>query len=88
MSFKERMADLGGTVRDGTAKDGVRPTGQQLFDAMTEAEQDEAFGPEIAAAVRSGEVKLSDLVVKSPMEGQPDFITQASLTDLGLDPKD
>lgn len=63
-----------------------RPTGEDLFKAMTEDEQDEAFGSEVAAALRSGEVEISDLVLKGP--GDLGFITQASPVDLGLKPKD
>lgn len=39
---------------------------RNLFEQMSEAEQDEALGPELAAAVRNGEVELGDLVTTSP----------------------
>ena len=62
----------------------ARPTGQELFDQMTKSQQDELLGPDVAAAVRSGEVKLEDLVVKQPMKTEDDFIAQATPDDLGL----
>jgi hypothetical protein len=59
-----------------------RPTGQDIFEAMTPAEQIAALGPEIAELVRSGAVPLSALVGKSPQATDTDFITQAAATDL------
>jgi hypothetical protein len=54
------------------------PTGQQIFERKTKAEQDEMLGPEAAERVRSGEASLADLVQESPLDSdQDDFITQA-----------
>ncbi len=54
-----------------------RPTGQEIFDSLTEAEQDEMLGPEAAEKVRKGEATLSDFV---KVEGG--FITQRPAEDL------
>jgi len=62
-----------------------RPSAQEMFNAMTEAEQDAMLGPEVADAVRAGRVALSDLVVKQPMKTEDDFIAQATASDLGID---
>jgi hypothetical protein len=56
-----------------------RPTGKELFDSYTEAEQDAMLGPKVAQAVREGRVKFEDLVAE---DGS--FIRQATDTDLGL----
>jgi hypothetical protein len=61
-----------------------RPTGQDLFDAMTHDEQDAMFGADVAEAIRTGKVKLSDLVKPAPMKTEPDFITAKTPADLGL----
>jgi O-antigen/teichoic acid export membrane protein len=42
---------------------------QNLFDGMSPVEQDAALGPEIAEAVRNGEVELGDLVTAGPGPG-------------------
>jgi hypothetical protein len=56
----------------------VRPTGQELFDAKSEAEQDEMVGAAAAEAIRSGSIELSELVAVTPLAtDQPDYITQA-----------
>jgi hypothetical protein len=54
-----------------------RPTGKELFAAMTRAEQDEAIGPEVAEKVRAGDVTLAELVGVSHQERGADYITQA-----------
>lgn len=62
------------------------PTAKAAFDRMSGAEQDRAFGPDVAEAVRAGEVGLTDLVrrdrIETP-EGHPDnfIIRQASLDE-------
>ena len=76
---QEKMEKAPGTP---TADLHPRPTGQQMFDAMTKAEQDEQFGPEKAEALRAGEVKLEDLVGTSPQKHGTDFITERSLDEL------
>ncbi len=55
-----------------------RPTGTDLFAAMTADEQDEAVGPRVAAAIRSGETSLAALVGESPQTHGDDFLTQAA----------
>ena len=42
-----------------------------LFDRMSRAEQDEALGPDLAEAVRNGEVELGDLVTGGTWRGGP-----------------
>ena len=79
MSIGERMNDFGGTVRDATPQDGYRQTGQERFDAMTPAEQDEQFGPEKAEALRDGTISLADLVDHSELATAQDFITEKPL---------
>jgi|GEM_PF-1536854 len=59
-----------------------RPTGQELFDAKTEAEQNEMLGPETAQLVRDGIVTISDLYSKAELDDAPDFITQRPLNEL------
>ena len=58
---------------------GDRATGQERFDAMTPAEQDEQFGPEKAEALRDGTISLADLVDHSPLDTAEDFITEKPL---------
>lgn len=74
------MADLwcqapAGKIPPNPAK---RLTGQEAFDNMTAAEQDEAFGADIAEALRKGEITLADLVQR----GEGDFITQKPAQDV------
>jgi hypothetical protein len=54
-----------------------RPTGQEIFDSLSKAEQDEMLGPEAAEQVRKGEATLADFVKE---EGG--FITQRPVADL------
>jgi hypothetical protein len=54
------------------------PTGQQIFNSKTNAEQDEMLGPEVAERVRAGDASLADLVEEFPLNTDQDpFITQA-----------
>lgn len=55
------------------------PTGAELFRSKTNAEQDEALGPEVAEKVRAGEVALPDLIEHNPQAEQESFITQKPL---------
>jgi hypothetical protein len=59
-----------------------RPTGHDIFDGMTVAQQNAALGAPTAQLVRSGKVPLHDLIAVSPMEAIPDQITQAPLKAL------
>lgn len=52
-------------------------TGAAIFAAKTEQEQDDAVGPEVAAAVRAGDIELSDLVGHSQQKRGADYLTQA-----------
>jgi hypothetical protein len=54
-----------------------RPTGQELFDSLSKAEQDEMLGPASAEMVRNGDAVLSDFV-----EVDGGFITQKPVTAL------
>ena len=58
-----------------------RPTGAEVFAAKSKAEQDEMLGAEAAEKVRSGAIKLSDLVAVSALATAPNFITQAPVED-------
>lgn len=59
-----------------------RATGQDIFDAMTPAEQDALLGGEKAHIIRSGQAPLSALIEVSPMTAVPDQITEAPLSAL------
>lgn len=67
-------------VRD-VADTARRPTGEDMFGSMTEARQAESIGDAAADAVRSGQVKLSDLVGRSSMANEADWITQRPLSE-------
>jgi hypothetical protein len=54
-----------------------RPTGRQIFEAMTAAEQDAAVGPRVAGAVRAGAVSLAALVGRDELATEQNFISQA-----------
>jgi PST family polysaccharide transporter len=47
-----------------------RVLAQNLFDRMSPVEQDAALGPDLAEAVRNGEVELDDLVASGPSPGR------------------
>lgn len=55
-----------------------RPTGAEIFDAMTEAEQDASIGPKAAEAVRAG-LPLSSLIASSPQAVGEDFAYQGAV---------
>ncbi len=57
----------------------IRSLGQDHFDALTPEEQDAKFGPTIAAALRDGTIKLSDLVDK-----KGDFLVRTPIDELNL----
>lgn len=63
-----------------------RPTGQELFDALTPAEQDALFAGRGGAAkadlIRSGRAPLSSLIERTPMAAGPAQITEAPLSAL------
>jgi hypothetical protein len=63
-----------------------RPTGRQLFDGMSPAEQDQLFAGRGGAAkadlIRSGRVPLEALVARAPMATTDDMVTEATLGDL------
>jgi hypothetical protein len=83
VGLSERLADFGGTARQGTLRDGVRPTGTEIFNAKSPAEQDAMLGPKAAEAVRAGEIGLDELVERSPLATQDDYITQKPLPQEG-----
>ena len=60
----------------------LRPTADQRFAAMSEAEQVETFGAETADKLRAGEVTFADLIDRSPQRLGDDYITQKSAQDL------
>lgn len=53
-----------------------RPTGHDMFQAMTQDQQDKALGPDAAQLVRDG-LPFRDLIDHSPMEAVSDQLTQA-----------
>lgn len=53
-----------------------RPSGDEIFAAMTLEEQEASVGATVAAAIRSGEAELASLVATNEQKAQPDFITQ------------
>ncbi len=57
-----------------------RATGLERFEAMSAAEQDAAIGAEAAAAVRAGDVKLTELVGREEIHGER-VIVQEPLGD-------
>lgn len=59
-----------------------RPTGHQMFEALTTAAQDQLLGPDKAHLVREGAVSLHALLGHSPMEAIPDQITERPLKAL------
>jgi hypothetical protein len=56
-----------------------RPTGPEIFAAMSREKQDQTLGPDAAQAVREGRVAWPDLIAVSPMVVGPDLITQATV---------
>ena len=77
---RDRQNDFVVEVRDARPDEITeRQTGQERFDAMTPAEQDEQFGPEKAEALRDGTISLADLVDHSPQATAEDFITEKPL---------
>jgi hypothetical protein len=72
MSATDRQADLLlQDERESTVEERGRPTGQEIFDSLSKAEQDEMLGPEAAEKVRQGEATLADFVMHDG-----NFITQ------------
>jgi hypothetical protein len=70
--------------RDPSLRDLTRPTGTEIFNAKSLAEQDAMLGPKAAEAVRAGDVGLDDLVQRSPLDSDaPDYITQKPLPQEG-----
>jgi hypothetical protein len=80
-------AKISGAVTEVVAeggKDPFRPTGIEIFNAKSPAEQDAMLGPKAAEAVRAGSVGLEELVQRSPLDSdQPDYITQKPLPQEG-----
>ncbi len=59
-----------------------RPTGAEIFAALTADKQDEQVGHEKAQLLRDDAISLRDLVAHSPQETTDDFITERPLADL------
>lgn len=87
MAFRERMADFEAQGVHPVSDDerraaGIRLSAEQRFASMTPAEQDEAFGPGPAEALRKGTITFADLVQRERFDGDADsFITQRPLKD-------
>jgi hypothetical protein len=62
------------------------PTGTEIFNGKSPAEQDAMVGPKAAEAVRAGGVSLDQLVTESHLDSdQDDWITQKPLPQEGTD---
>jgi hypothetical protein len=88
MALVDRMADFAPeppkpVTEEIRRETGARPTGAEIFNAKSPAEQDAMLGPKAAEAVRAGEVGLDDLVERSPLATQDDYITQKPLPQEG-----
>jgi hypothetical protein len=59
-----------------------RPTGQEMFDAMSSASQNARYGVAKSELIRSGEVPLEALEHRQPMATVPDEITETPLSAL------
>lgn len=87
MSLQERMADLvlsgpHQTTAEERDRAGIRPTGQEVFDSLSVAEQDEVLGPAAAEKVRKGEATLEDFVERTSPGDTPGFIRQKPVEDV------
>lgn len=58
-----------------------RESGQQIFGKLSLSEQNARLGDEAAEAVRSGLVTVGDLVGRSPMKTEPDWLVQKPLSE-------
>jgi hypothetical protein len=56
-----------------------RPTGPEVFAAMSREQQDQSLGPDAAQAVREGRVAWPDLIAVQEMAVGPALITQATV---------
>jgi hypothetical protein len=88
MGIIERMGDFAPeppkpVTEEIRRETGARPTGAEIFNAKSPAEQDAMLGPKAAEAVRAGEVGLEELVERSPLDTAPDYITQKPLPQEG-----
>lgn len=63
----------------------TRPTGQEIFEEKTRAEQDEMLGPQTAALVREGKVRVEELKSTGGIEGEQGFITQKPVKDIATE---
>lgn len=68
-------------VRD-VPDDIQRPTGRDMFEALTVEQQDHLLGPDKAKLIRDGDAPFHALVARSPMDAIPDQITEAPLEAL------
>lgn len=69
-------------VVGGVTEHVVRPTGRDIFNAMTPEAQDERLGPDKAELLRSGAIDMPDLIATSPMATVQDRITETPLRAL------
>lgn len=63
---------------------GERRSPEEIFAAMSNEEQDRVFGPEVAQAIRDGELELSQIatIAETPAEGQPGYLVAKPSKDL------
>lgn len=67
----------------GDVRDTVRrPSGRDMFDGLTTADQDGLLGHEKASLIRDGLIPFSGLVMREPMAVLPTGITERPLQDL------
>lgn len=69
-------------VVTGTRELAWRPTGRQIFDGMTPAQQNRLLGDEKAGLIRTGQVPFERLIQPQPMAIAPDGITERPLAAL------
>jgi hypothetical protein len=68
-------------IRD-VADTAKRPSGPEVFAAMSRKEQDMSLGPDTAQLMREGRVTWGELIASNPMVVGPDVITQAPFAAL------
>jgi hypothetical protein len=69
-------------VLEGVRERVQRPTGQEMFDAMSSADQNARYGTAKSELIRSGDVPLEALEHRQPMAAVPDEITETPLSAL------
>lgn len=92
MNAARRMNDFVPSIRPATpgekqnaenyARQVERPTGQEVFEQKSKAEQDEMLGEKTADLVRAGTVTIAELRATGRIEEGENFIYQRAVSDL------